>query len=118
MKRIAEFEPPKISKFQNKNQETYHGRKLEYPHPAHVKGSYNNNQTKNEKAEGPRPQTARCNSVGSRHFVDRSVKSREVQEKHAVDSEKMRVAMNYLLETNNDYLAERSRMCNQKAKPR
>ena len=30
----------------------------------------------------------------------------------------MRVAMNYLLETNNDYLAERSRMCNQKAKPR
>lgn len=30
----------------------------------------------------------------------------------------MRVAMNYLLETNDDYLAERARVCNMKARPK
>lgn len=30
----------------------------------------------------------------------------------------MKVVMNYLLETNEDYLAERSRICNQRARPK
>ena len=56
--------------------------------------------------------------TNSRHFVDRTKKSRERVAKHEIDEEKMRVAMNYLLETNEEYLAERVRMCNQKAKPK
>ena len=35
-----------------------------------------------------------------------------------VDDEKIKVAVNYLFENNGDYLAERRRVCNQKAKPK
>ena len=88
-------------------QQTINGRKLEFPA---------------ERIHNPQRQESielmRSSSLNSKHFVDRATKSTLTKSKKEGLEKKFKVAFNYLLENNEAYLAERRRVCNQKARPK
>lgn len=60
----------------------------------------------------------KSSSLSSKHFVDRGIRSAAIKSKREEFDEKFKVAFGYLLDSNEAYLAERRRACNQKARPK